>query len=113
MLLIEHLRAHDVGGQQVRRELDALKRGADRLRERAHGERLREAGHPFEQHVPASQQADEQPLDHVILPDDASPDLLHHTLDERSVGCRRRVHARDVALPHGPNPHVFAPDLLW
>ena len=57
----------------------------DRLGERLHRERLREAGHALEQHVAAGEQPDEQPLDHVVLADDAAGDLFEDRLDERRV----------------------------
>ena len=83
--LVEDLRADDVGRQQVGRELDAVERGVDRLGQRAHRERLGQAGHALEQHVTAGEQADQQALDHVLLADDAPRDLLKDALDERRV----------------------------
>ena len=46
----------------------------DGVAERAHGERLGEPRHAFEQHVTAGEQADQDALDHVRLADD---DLAH------------------------------------
>ena len=80
--LIVDLRAEHVGGQQIRRELDALEGRVDRLGERAHRERLRQSGHALEQHVAAGEKADEQPVDHVVLADDAPRDLARDVLDE-------------------------------
>ncbi len=54
----------------------------DRLGERAHGERLREARHALEQHVAAGEQRDEQALDHVVLADHAPRDLREDGLDQ-------------------------------
>ena len=69
-------RAHDVGRQQVGRELDAREVGVDGLRERAHGQRLREAGHAFEEDVAVGEEADQQAIDEVLLADDDPGDLF-------------------------------------
>ena len=67
--------ADDVGGHQVGGELDAGERTADDLGEGLDGERLGDAGHAFEQHVPLGQQADQHALDQPVLADDDSLDL--------------------------------------
>ncbi len=59
--------AHDVGGQQVRRELDAAEARLHRRREGADGKRLGQTGHAFEQHVAVGEQADQQALDQLFL----------------------------------------------
>ena len=60
------------------------------LRERADRRRLREAGHAFEQRMPIREQAGEQPLDEVSLPDDGTGDF-RYAVDGR-------VHRRDLLL---------------
>jgi hypothetical protein len=80
--LIVDLRAHDVGRQQVRRELNAREACRDRLGERADRERLRQPGHALEQDVAAGEKADEQTVDHVFLSDDAQRDLAADVLDQ-------------------------------
>ena len=85
---IVDLRADHVGGQQVRRELDALERRVDRLGERSHRERLGQPGHALEQHVAAGEQADQQPVDHVVLADDPPRDLPRDVLHQSRI--RRR-----------------------
>jgi hypothetical protein len=42
----------------------------------AHGERLREAGHAFEQDVAVGEEADQEAVDEVLLTDDDPGDLL-------------------------------------
>ena len=84
------MRADHVGGQQVRRELDALEGRVDRLGERADGQRLGEAGHALEEDVAAGQQADQQALDHRVLPDDALAQLLRDPFRELAAGRRAR-----------------------
>jgi hypothetical protein len=70
--------ADDVGGDQVGRELDAGERAAQRLGERADGQRLGQAGDAFEQDVAAGQQRDEHALEHRILAYDNALGLREH-----------------------------------
>ena len=86
--LIVDLRADHVGRQQIGRELNAMERRVDRLGERADGQRLRQPGHALEQHVSAGEKTDEQPVDHVVLTDDAPRDLARDILDQPRI--RRR-----------------------
>ena len=68
-------RADEVGRQQVGRELHALE--VDRqVRARVFTARvLARPGHALDQDVAAGQEADQQPLDQVVLADDDPPDL--------------------------------------
>ena len=74
-------RADEVGGHEVGRELDAAEAAAQHLRERAHGQRLGQAGHALQQHVAAGQEADEQALEHRVLADDDALDLVERLLE--------------------------------
>jgi len=65
--------AHDVGGQQVGRELDAAEARLHRRRKRAHGKGFGKAGHTFEQDVAVGEQTDEQALDQLFLADNHAP----------------------------------------
>jgi hypothetical protein len=78
-------RADQVRGQEVRGELDAPERRVDRPGERAHGERLGEAGHALHEHVAVGEQADEQALDHRLLTHDDVADLDQEPLHERAL----------------------------
>ena len=89
-------RAGDVGGQQVRRELDAHEGGVDRLRERADGERLREAGHAFDEDVAAAEHGDEQALDEHVLPDDHLRDFRADGVDEAALRADALVDGGDI-----------------
>ena len=62
-------------GTRSGRELDARERPADHLREGLYGQRLGDAGHALEQHVSLGQQADQHPLDELVLADDDPLDL--------------------------------------
>ena len=106
--LVEDLRAEHVGGKQVGRELNSLEGRVDRFGERANGQRLRESRHALEQHVSASQEADEQPLDHVFLPDDATPHLTHYALNERHVRLRGDLCCCATCTLHGNGPSASA-----
>ena len=78
-------RADEIGGDEVRRELDPVVGAAKHGRERLHGQRLGQAGDALEQHVPAGKQADQQPLEHRVLTDDHPLDLVQRLLE----GCAR------------------------
>ena len=69
-VLLEHLRAGDVGGHEVGRELDALAAEVERAGQRAGHERLGQAGRADEQAVAAREERDEHLADHVGLADD-------------------------------------------
>ena len=52
------LRADQIGGQQVRRELDAGKAGLNGLSHRLDQQRFSQTGHPFQQDMAIGQQRD-------------------------------------------------------
>ena len=66
---VEHVGAGDVGGHQVRRELDARELAAEHVRQRAHEQRLGDARHAFDQRVVPGEDHDEALVDDLILPD--------------------------------------------
>ena len=101
--------ADDVGGHQVGGELDAGERAADHLGERLDGQRLGHAGHALEQHVALGEQADQHPLDQLVLADDDPLDLedrplerVHLLLQAAVVGRAALVAARDPAGSPAP-----------
>ena len=72
----------------------------DRLRQGLHRQRLGQAGHAFEQHVAAGEQADQQPVDQVALADDDGPDLLAQAVEEGRAFLDAVVDGRDAGI-HG------------
>ncbi len=70
VILVEDLRAGDVGRHQVGRELDALEAQVENLRQRLDQQRLREAGHAGDQAVAAAKQRHQHLVDDVVLADD-------------------------------------------
>ena len=86
-VLLEHLRAGDVRGHQVGRELHPRELQVERLREAADQQGLRQPGHADEQPVAAREQAHEQEVDHALLTDDAPVQLL----DEALATARQRL----------------------
>ena len=88
--------AEDVGGHQVRGELDAGEGAADHAGERLDRQRLGHAGHTLEQQVALGQQADQHPLDQPVLADDHPLDLVDgslqrvHLRGEPAIALRRR-----------------------
>ena len=91
----DHVRAEDVGRHQVGRELDAREVQVERLGQRAHQQRLAQAGHAFQQAMAADEQAGQHAVDDVVVADDHAADLLAHG-----------PVARDELL--GPLLHTFA-----
>ena len=86
--LIVDLRADDVGGQQIRGELNAAERRVYRLCQGPNRQSLGETGHAFEQDVAAGQQAYQQALDHVILADNPPSYLVDNLLNDGCIsGC--------------------------
>jgi hypothetical protein len=93
-LRIVNLRADDVGGQHVRRELQAGKldvmAGGQDLTERV----LARPGTPSSKDVAVGQQADDQPLDQIILADDD----LAEFVEQRCVNALASFTASLMAL---------------
>jgi hypothetical protein len=77
----EDPRADEVAGHEIRRELDALERAAQRGGCGLDRQRLGEAGYALDQQVAAGEQAHEHPLQHPVLPGDHAPDLEERALD--------------------------------
>ncbi len=86
--LLEDLAADDVARQQVDRELHAGEGEVDRLRDRLHKQRLRDAGHAFKKEMTAGEERDEHPLDDGLLTDDGAGDLAADVLDEGRAALR-------------------------
>jgi hypothetical protein len=63
-------RADQVGGEQVRRALDAVEGSVECIGEGLNRERLRQARHALDEEVAAAQKAQEQALQELLLPDD-------------------------------------------
>ena len=76
-------RADQVGGHQVRSELDPAGGAADDLGEGFDGDGFRQAGHAFEQDMALSQQRDQQPLQQPVLTYDQAFDLEQDLFDRR------------------------------
>ena len=89
--LVEDLRAQDVGGHQVGRELDAPRIEAENDAERFHELRLGEAGHADEKAVAAGQERHEGEVDDLLLPEDDRVDGFAGAPD----GLKRRFRIPD------------------
>src|SRR5690606_85862 len=75
-ILEDDLGAGDVGGHQIRGELDAAEIERQAAGERLYQQRLGQAGDPFENAVAAGEDAHQQLLDDRVLPDDDGADLI-------------------------------------
>ncbi len=102
----EHARPDEVARDEVGRELHALERAAEHGGRGLDRERLREAGHALDQEVATGEQANEHPLEHLLLTGDHAPDLEQRLLEsayEVDVGrdsvliCHERPPARSFA----------------
>ena len=100
-LLVEDLRADDVGRQEVDRELHAPERQVDRLRDRVDEQRLGEPGHPLQQQVSAGEQRDQDSVDDRVLTDDDLADASAHGLDKRMGSSALFGGGLDVGKGHG------------
>ncbi len=74
--LLEDVRARDVHGHQVRRELDPAEAKVQGLGEPADQQGLRQARHAHEQRVPLGEEADGELLDDASLTDDHSSEFF-------------------------------------
>src|SRR5206468_10143008 len=80
-VLHDDVRADDVGGHQVRGELDPRERQLETFRERLDEERLAEAGHALEQDVTAGKHARQDVGDDLAVADDHLLDLRPQRLE--------------------------------
>ena len=71
----QHLRADNVRGHQVGRELDSLEAEPERLARRLDHQRLAESGHAFDQDVAAAKQRGQQFSHDLAMADDYARDL--------------------------------------
>ena len=74
-LLDEDVGAGDVGGHQVRGELDPVERAVDDVGDRPDEHRLAEAGHALEQGMPVREEAGQGLADQIALADDDPADF--------------------------------------
>jgi len=80
--VFEDVRPGDVGGHQVRRELDARKFQVERVRQCLDQHGFAESRHAFEQRVPPREDADQHGAHHLILSDDHALDFRLNRLRE-------------------------------
>ena len=67
---LDDVRAGDVGGHQVGRELDAVERQVESLGDRGNQQGFRQSGHSHQQRVAAGEKADRELFDDQLLADD-------------------------------------------
>ena len=72
---IPHHRARDIGGHEVGGELNTRHVHVEGARQSAHKQRLRDAGHAFEERVTTRDKGDDEPADRGVLADDRLADL--------------------------------------
>ena len=74
--VLKDIRPGDIHRHQVGRELDAAEAQRHRLGHLADQQGLGQPRHAHQQGVPAGEEANRQPFDHVAMPDDHAPKLL-------------------------------------
>ena len=95
-------------GHEVRRELDPLEAAAEHLRGGLDRQRLGEAGHALDQEVAAGEQADEDALEHRVLPGDHPLDLEQRLLEQLALLLYGGL-AHGTLLARGYVPQVKQP----
>ena len=88
-VLLDDLGADDVDGHQVGRELDAAELEVDGLGQRLDEQRLGQARHAAQQHVPAGEKRGQDLRDDLLLPDDDAPQLALEAA-ARLAACAKR-----------------------
>jgi hypothetical protein len=100
VLFVEHLGSSDVCRHQIRRELDALEREIEDLRNGLDQQGLGQARDAGDQAVPAGEERHQHFVDDGVLPDDDLADLRENALapGRHALGHRRDIRRR--------RPHV-------
>ena len=101
VLRIVNHRAHDVGGQHVRRKLDTLEAEVDAAGKGFERKRFCQAWHAFEQDVPAGNEGNEQAVDQMLLADNHAPHLLLQWTHPRRSLLHRVMHRLDGRVGPG------------
>jgi hypothetical protein len=97
---VPHAQAHDVGRQQVGRELHPAEAGVERRGQRLRQARLAHARHVLEQQVTLRHQAQQDQRDDVALALDHPLDVVDDPVEvvgEGRLVCRDRLAGRHVA----------------
>ncbi len=89
--LVVNRRPRDVRGHQVGSELDPFERTAQHAAERAHEERLAQAGHAFDQDVPLGQKRRQHAPHQRALTDEDLVDFQEHALGPGNDRAARSV----------------------
>ena len=100
-MLVEQAQACEVGGQQVRRELNALEPGVDDGGERFDREGFGQAGHTFQQDVAADEETGDYAFDDIFVADDDFFELLANPVVIAPKGVDLRFKLGCVGRAHG------------
>jgi hypothetical protein len=88
--------ADEVCGKEVGGELDALEVEVEGAGQRLDRQRLGQPRHALDQHVAAGEEADQQAVEQVVLPDDHPPQLALDLLDRQRLAFHVRRRGGDV-----------------
>ena len=81
-MLVVHVGPHDVGGQQVRGELNSLELAAECGRECVRHQRLGEAWIILDEHVGVGEDSDGDSAQILLLSDDDFRNFAHQTIGD-------------------------------
>ena len=104
-IFFDDVGAGDVGGHQVRRELDAPELQAERVGNGPHHQRLRRAGHAGQQAMAAHEERDEDLVEHFLLADDHFAHLLQNSLAHRMKALDALLQQRRILIQPGKRGH--------
>ena len=105
-ILLDDVRAGDVRGHQVGRELDAAELQPERRGDGAHHQRLRRAGQAGDQAMPADEQRDQDLLQDLVLPDDDLANLLEDAIPHAVEALHALLQVVGVQLGDGYGAHA-------
>src|SRR5207245_2172773 len=89
-------RADDVARHEVGRELDALERPADEVRDRARQQGLRGSGDALDEQMAAQRERDERETDRLVLTDDDAMHVARETLRDLTSAHRCVPSSRSI-----------------
>ena len=105
--------AYEVGRQQVGGELYAAELGIDGFCQGGDGQRLRQSGHPLQQHVATAQQTNQQAVDHMLLAHNMLAHFHTEHIDKSAFASDALVQLLNVYRFHCLLIYLLFPCLLF
>src|SRR5205823_14488593 len=80
-IFLHHIRTRDVGGHQIRRELNSRELQMHYIGKRGHEFRLSQSRDAFQQYVSAGEQTHDDAIDNLAVTDDDFADVLFYAFE--------------------------------